>query len=105
MAVPPRFPNFRQPTAEEFESMIVELDAMRRVHCDIDGLKEKLRLLMGGYSVLTPVCSPGLSLFRGRIVGRKPTSISELGAPPPGYVRTPQRCNRRGKRCFIVVPA
>ncbi len=46
MAVPPRFPNFKQPTAEEFESMIVELDAMRRVHCDIDGLKEKLRLLM-----------------------------------------------------------
>ena len=94
------FPTFKQPTLAEVQNRIAAIEAIRAGECDIEELKEQIRWLIGGSRKEMLLYDPGLSLFRGRIIDKKPSSIRELQAPLPEFVKVHQRCNRMGQPMF-----
>ena len=98
-------PAFQPPSSEEVLSAISKVRTADLAATQIDDLKAVLGPIMKGLTISTPVLGPGKSLYRGRIMDKRPAAISELSYPPPSLSRTYQRANRPGQPLFYASTA
>ena len=70
-----------------------------------DQMKEQIGVLLKGHVISAPIFDPGMRLYRARKMTSLPTSLAEIGAPPPSKVKSDQRCNRAGESLFYCSAA
>lgn len=66
----------------------------------VEQVKEQVRILLKGHAISVPILDPGIRLHRARKMKSLPSSLTEIGAPPPSKVQSDQRCNRAGESLF-----
>jgi hypothetical protein len=96
----PMTPSIESPTDAEIAQMILGIRAALGSNSGIGEIETRLRNLLRGFRITTPVYAPGLALYRGVIVDSRPALVSRVGPPPPEFVQREQRCNRAGQPMF-----
>jgi hypothetical protein len=84
---------------DEIRALIAQIRDTDLRTVTVDQLVELLTPIYAGWIVRAPVFDPGLSVFRGRKLDRRPKMLAEVGYPPP-EVTIQGRANRRGSPMF-----
>src|SRR5437879_5912918 len=71
----------------------------------LDQVKEYCGVLLKGHALSVRIFDPGIRLHRVRKMSSLPSSLTEIGAPPPNKVKSDQRCNRAGESLFYCSSA
>ena len=69
---------------------------------DFESLKMSIMRLSKGLTVEAPKYNPGLTLYRGRSINRRPVKVRDLGPPPPHLVSDFGRVNRPKQSMFYL---
>lgn len=90
----------KQPDIQEVQRTIRELRALDLASTDIEFLKERLRTIIPGYALNSPIIQKEAMLYRGVKWKDKPQKILDLSYPPEKYVKNLHRAGRPGKSLF-----
>lgn len=98
-------PNLIPSSDEEIRNALETLRGMDLCAVSVDQVKEQISVLLKGHATSIPIFDPGIRLYRARKMMSSPSSLAEIGAPPPGKVLSNQRCNRAGESLFYCSSA
>lgn len=98
-------PNIVPSSDEEVRDVMETLKGIKLSEVSIDQVKEQIGILLKGHATSVPIFDPGIKLHRARKMTSLPSSLAEIGAPPPSKVLSDQRCNRTGESLFYCSSA
>lgn len=90
----------KQPDIEEVQRAIQELRALNLASTEIELVKERLGVIIPGYTLNSPIIQKDTFLYRGVGWKGKPQKIVDLSYPPSKYVKSLHRAGRPGKSLF-----
>ena len=90
---------------EDFRDALETLRSIDLSAVSIDQMKEEIGVPLKGHAISVPIFDPGIKLYRAPKMTSLPSSLAEIGAPPPDKVLSDQRCNRAGESLFYCSSA
>ena len=82
--------------------IVTALNRIDLARADYAYLRERISLLVKGFSLKASLVPVGTAFFRGIIYPQRPTHVSALSPPPPEIITNYQRCNCPGRPMFYA---